>query len=115
MTKLEKQQRAVCKRVGADYWPVDGDLTAGVARNIESNQVPVNGLRHPPESGTNGWYIWAGEEFDDSPEFFSALHVRHIPEIRPEVAPYLALPPGWRFLVAPDYEDVWFDESLLHI
>jgi hypothetical protein len=31
------------------------------------------------------------------------------------MAPYLALPPGWRFLIAPDYEDVWFDESLLHI
>jgi hypothetical protein len=22
---------------------------------------------------------------------------------------------GWRFLVAPDFEDVWFDESLLNV
>ena len=27
----------------------------------------------------------------------------------------LALPPGWRFLLAPDYEDVWYDPSLLLI
>ena len=33
----------------------------------------------------------------------------------PEVLPYLALPPGWRFLLAPDYQDVWFDESLLDV
>ncbi|WP_438268855.1 immunity protein Imm33 domain-containing protein [Paraburkholderia youngii] len=26
---------------------------------------------------------------------------------------YLALPPGWRVLLAPDYEDVWFDGELL--
>jgi hypothetical protein len=26
---------------------------------------------------------------------------------------YLGLAPGWRFLIAPGYEDVWFDEILL--
>jgi hypothetical protein len=26
--------------------------------------------------------------------------------------PYLSLPPGWRFLIAPGHEDVWEDQSL---
>jgi hypothetical protein len=31
----------------------------------------------------------------------------------PSILPYLALPPGWRVLLAPGYEDVWFDGELL--
>jgi hypothetical protein len=41
------------------------------------------------------------------------MHVRHLAEECPEILPYLGLPPGWRFLVTPDHEDIWFDQSLL--
>jgi hypothetical protein len=30
-------------------------------------------------------------------------------------ADILGLPPGWRFLIAPGYLDVWYDASLLDI
>ena len=43
------------------------------------------------------------------------MHVSHLPEECPEALPFLALPPGWRFLVAGDYVDVWYDESLLNV
>ena len=33
--------------------------------------------------------------------------------LNPDVLRFLALPPGGRFLVAGDYEDVWEDTSLL--
>lgn len=46
-------------------------------------------------------------------DFFQAIHVEHIESWCPEVIKYLALPPGWRFLIADGYVDVWFDESLL--
>lgn len=46
-------------------------------------------------------------------DFFLPLHVEHVGQWCPEVEPYLALPPGWRFLIAPGYEDVWFDPTLL--
>jgi len=49
----------------------------------------------------------------DDPDFFRPLHVEHVAEWCPEVQPYLALPPGWRFLIAPGHEDVWFDPALL--
>jgi hypothetical protein len=29
--------------------------------------APVNGLRHQPERGTCGWYIWGGLELPESP------------------------------------------------
>jgi len=31
------------------------------------------------------------------------------------VAPFLGLPPGFRFLFVPGAVDIWFDESLLKV
>jgi hypothetical protein len=77
---------------------------------------PINGLRHPPESGSSGWFIWAGGEIDQADgSFFEPMHVSHLPTTYAVVIPYLALPPGWRFQIAPNHEDVWFDEGLLAI
>ena len=90
-------------------------MKAGVAENVRTGAVPVNGLRHPLEGDTTGWYIWAGEELSSDPDFFLPLHVEHLEEWRPEILKYLALPPGWRFLVDSDYEDVWYDPSLLDV
>ena len=77
--------------------------------------APINGLRHPPEGDTTGWYIWAGENLSADADFFVPLCVVHLDEWCPEAIPYLGLPPGWRFLIADGHEDVWFDPSLLDI
>ena len=75
--------------------------------------LPINGLRHPIEGETTGWYIWAGEEYSEGPDFFVPLHVEHLAEWTPLVLKYLGLPTGSRFLITADYEDVWEDKSLL--
>lgn len=85
----------------------------GVTAALGSGLLPINGLRHRPEAGTSGWYLWAGETFPTADDAFQPLHVEHLRGQCPEVLPYLSLPPGSRFLIAPGYEDVWFDESLL--
>jgi hypothetical protein len=72
---------------------------------------PLTGIRHLPTSETNGWYIWWGEHKSDDPDFFVPTHVEHLPDWCPEALPYLALPPGWAFVIGPGYEDVWFDEA----
>ena len=106
-------QVAICARFCADPFPVSAWDKVGIARETGLETVPINGLRHPPTPGVTGWYIWAGESLSEDPDFFAPLHVTHLDERCPEVVPYLALPPGWRFLLAPGYEDVWFDASLL--
>jgi hypothetical protein len=83
----------------------------GIARNTTLR--PLNGLRHPPESGTSGWYLWGGRELSQSPDFFQALHISHLEETCPMAMPFLGLAPGWRFLVDGDQVDVWFDPTLL--
>ncbi len=31
------------------------------------------------------------------------------------IVPYLGLAPGWGVVLAPNYEDVWYDEKLLAV
>lgn len=110
---VSREQAAICSKYGLAPVAAASDLKVGVARNLREGIRPVNGLRHSPTADTTGWYLWAGEELSDDPDFFVPLHVRHLEEWCPAVIPFLALPPGWRFLVADGYEDVWEDPSLL--
>ena len=48
----------------------------------------------------------------EDPDFFEPLHVAHLESWCAAAMPFLLLPPGWRFLVAGDYSDVWFDPNV---
>lgn len=114
MDRNRTAQLAICQRFGTAFVDAPPDTTVGIALQT-LDKLPLNGLRHPPEGGTCGWYIWGGKEFSQSVTFFQAVHVAHLEERCPDAVPYLGLPPGWRFLLAPGYEDVWYDAALLNI
>lgn len=76
-------------------------------------KLPINGLRHLPIVETNGWYIWCGEEYLARQDFFLPLHTSHMEIYCPKIIKLLGLPPGFRFLLADNYLDIWFDASLL--
>ncbi|WP_421913980.1 immunity protein Imm33 domain-containing protein [Paenarthrobacter ureafaciens] len=59
--------------------------------------------------------MWRGEDLGTADDFFVPLYVEHLTTRCSEVVPSLALPAGWRFLLTPGHEDVWFDESLLNV
>ena len=109
---VKDSQRAVCERFGVAPMEAPDDLKLGIA--LVDSEGPIHGLRHPLEGDTSGWYVWRGE-FSEADAFFSPLHIRHLATRLPEIVPYLALPPGWRLLLAPGCEDVWYDESLLDV
>ena len=109
---VEANQRAVCQHHGVAFDPPSTFEKVGIALST-LHLEPLNGLRHRPESGTCGWYIWGGSELSSASGFFDPLHVHHLDQRCPAVLPYLALPPGTRFLIAADHEDVWDDPSLL--
>jgi hypothetical protein len=106
-------QRDVCARFGAGFFGFDLSLKVGIAKNVRDGLRPLNGLRLQPGNGVCGWYIWAGKEFSHAEDFFVPLHGSHLSEWAPLVIPYLGLPPGWRFLITEQYEDVWKDNQLL--
>jgi len=115
MVESTSAQKDVCKRHGAEFVAAPPELKVGIARNVREGVLPLNGLRHPPAGDTTGWYIWVGDEPSDDPDFFVPLHVEHLTEWCPAAIPFLGLPPGWRFLVADECEDVWEDPSLLSV
>jgi hypothetical protein len=100
MKEIERKQIEICKRFNTAYEPLDLDSKLGVSANFFSGEFPLNGLRHPAQADTCSWYLWAGEILSEAEDFFRPLHVRHLVEKRSEVVKYLALPAGWRFLVA---------------
>ena len=104
----------MCERYAVSFVAAPPDSKLGLALTTKG-RMPINGLRHPVADDTSGWYIWCGEDISREPDFFAPLHASHIYEEYPEIAKFLGLPPGYRFLFAPDSEDVWFDESLLNV
>lgn len=113
MGDLLDDMRALCARHGSEFVPTPGDSIVGLADNVQPDTWPVNGLRHGLGS-TSGWFIWASEEMSDDPDFFKPTHASHLIERCPEAMAYLGLAPSFRFLIAPDYEDVWIDLDLLN-
>ena len=111
---IKEQQRIVCQDYDQECIPPEPESKLGFALQTQG-MLPINGLRHPPEGDANGWFIWRGEELSAAADFFSPLHTRHLVDSCPEALKFLSLPPGYRFLVAGDYEDVWFDQSLLEV
>jgi hypothetical protein len=111
-------QIAICERYDVQHTPPRYDLKVGI--NLGGRTYPINGHREPENPAydeLSGWWFWNGERDipQDDPHFFDSLHAFHLPESCPEVLPYLGLPPGWRFLIAPGYEDVWYDPVLLDL
>ena len=105
------EQKAMCARFQSEVVPADSELKLGIAL-ATLHLLPLNAVRHKQENGTCGWYIYGGE-YSANPDFYQPLHVAHIAEYCPQIISYLALAPGWGVILAPKYEDVWFDERIL--
>ncbi|HEY2823432.1 MAG TPA: hypothetical protein VGJ06_20475 [Candidatus Acidoferrum sp.] len=114
LPRIISAQKAVCAERKVDFVPSPASSKLDFAVSTKG-KLPINGLRHPVAGDTNGWYIWRGETLSDDAAFFVPLHMDHVYEDYPEIAKFLGLPPGYRFLVAPDHNDVWLDQSLLKI
>lgn len=110
-----RQQQTVCEWMGVSPIQPDSDSIIGIAIESLTDGV-INGLRHPEENGSNGWYIWCGEYSEDE-KFFSPVCIEHLENyLDITILDYLSLPPGYRFLIDNNnHEDVWFDENLLDI
>jgi hypothetical protein len=115
MKTIFDEQRKICIRNGSPFSPVDFSLTVGVSKDLMSGAMPINGLRHPPDIGTTGWFLWSGTELNSNQNYFVPTHLYHLLASGKLFLPYLALAPGWRFLTDGISEDVWYDQKLLNV
>lgn len=67
---IKNEQIMICKKYNTEIYPVSDISKIGVAENVKQTGLyPINGLRHRPKGNTNGWYIWAGENFSHDKNF----------------------------------------------
>jgi len=106
-------QREVCRKYGANFSEAPPGSRVGIAIPT-LDRMPLNGLRVPPTQTTSGWYLWAGEECSDHPDFYEPICIEHLEDLCPAALPFLGLPAGWRFLTDGYHTDVWFDPDLIN-
>lgn len=115
-SRVSAAQHDICRRFAVKPSLPGQRTMVGFAFARPRHLEPLNALRHPVTGQSNGWFVWRGPAIpQDDDEFFAPLHVEHLDEHAPELEPYLALPPGRGVVLAPGYEDVWYDETLLDV
>lgn len=103
-------QKEICLTHNSQWRPINKKLRIGVSANLDKN--PINGLRHPSEVRTTGWFIWTGE-YSERDDFFQPICAEHLLQIRPDIIKFLGLDIGFRFLADDKgYRDIWYDEKL---
>jgi hypothetical protein len=106
-------QKEVCIKFGAIPCYCDNNVSIKIAKQT-IGKLPINGLRRATAKGESGWAIWCGANLPDGDdEFFSNLPTFNIQRSLAEAHKFLALPPGYRFLIAGAFAKVWFDPDLL--
>lgn len=69
---LEIEQKEICEKYNLEWNSVDLNSMIAVNKSLFTNVLPINGLRHPKEGNTEGWYIWSGGEIpQDKIDFFN--------------------------------------------
>ncbi|WP_462251221.1 immunity protein Imm33 domain-containing protein [Ekhidna sp.] len=108
-----RSNQSICEWQGV--LPVSPTQGSNIGLAVDSiGEGVIHGLRHIPEKGTNGWYIWCGN-YSEAENFFSPICIDHLEDyFGNKLTEYLELPPGYRFMIDGDnHEDVWFDKSLI--
>ncbi len=110
---LEELQRRVCKAYGAEFTPPVAGSKVGIALQTMKRN-PIHAVRLSATDTTCGWFIFAGDEWSDDPDFYQPLCVEHMAKYCEAALPFLALPPGWRFHTDGEAEyGASFDPDLL--
>ncbi len=108
-----ERQKEVCATYNSQWKPINKKLRVGFSANLDKD--PINGLRHPNEKGTTGWFIWTGD-YSERDDFFQPICAEHLLQLRPDIIKYLGLDIGYRFLIDKNgYEDIWYDDTLKNI
>ncbi|MEH6459094.1 immunity protein Imm33 domain-containing protein [Chitinimonas sp. JJ19] len=106
-------QKKICEKYDSAFMPLgDHEMIALALQTVGMN--PVHGIRmRQVEQGDVGWFLYCGE-YSSADDFYKPMHAEHLIRILPIVCQYLALAPGYRFIIdAQGYEDVWYDDTVL--
>lgn len=104
-----REQQALCAAYGADFSPPRPDQLVAINEGVYEGE-PVDGVRYPAPPHMSGWYICT-DRYDGDITQLMLEHCYHLTVARPDLARYLALPPGFCFDLIGEEPAVWFDEE----
>ncbi len=105
-----EEQHRVCKRNNALFAPPDPDTLTAVSAGVMEGK-PVQGMRYPWPAHMSGWVV-VTDDYSGDVTSLVREHTYHLSAARPDLAPYLALPPGFGFDLRGRVR-VTYDEALL--
>jgi hypothetical protein len=105
-----RDQHQVCKKMQAEFKPPRPDKLAVISAGVLESDIPIQAVRYPSPEHMSGWWLITNR-YGGNTHSLKTTHMYHITSIRPELAPYIALPYGFRFQVGGD-EYIRFDQSV---
>ena len=110
LIEVIKIQQACCENFKAQYTPTSEEQLVVISEGVYEGMA-LEGVRYPAPSHMSGWWLTT-DLYDGNTQTLKTVHFSHIVAQRPQIAIYMALPPGYRFKLGGDDEHVWFDEAV---
>ena len=101
-------QHDTCEAVGAPFSPPRPDQLVVVSPGVFEGD-PLEAVRYPSPEHMSGWWLTTGR-YDGKTESLRPEHCYHLTARRSDLAPYLALPFGFRFNSGSGR--VWYDQAV---
>ncbi|NRB25796.1 hypothetical protein [Shewanella sp.] len=109
LLEVMQVQQECCEGFKAQYTPLEEDKMVVISKGVYEGH-PVEGVRYPAPEHMSGWWLTT-DLYNGDTDSLKTVHFSHIIENRPEIAIYMALPSGYRFVLGGEDEHVWFDED----
>lgn len=103
-----RDQHGICQKVAADFAPPRLDQMIVISDGIYEGDE-AEGVRYPSPDHMSGWWLTT-DRFNGDISTLKTVHAHHVSARRPDLAKFLALPFGHRFLSPQG--DVWFDQKV---
>lgn len=108
--KYWRDQHDVCARAGAKFTPPRPDQLVVVSEGVFEGDA-VKAVRYPSPEHISGWWM-VKDRYNGDANSMRQEHMYHLTSRRPDLAPYIALPFGYRFDLT-QHEDIWLDKEVL--
>ena len=105
-----RDQHEVCDHFGAVFSPPQADQMVALSDGVFKGEA-VQGVRYGAPEHMTGWYLTTAG-FSGDVSSLKVEHIYHLTARRPDLARYVALPPGHRFDTTGGVDDVWFDAEV---
>jgi hypothetical protein len=106
-----QEQHRICELYGAEFAPPRPDKLTAVSAGVMEG-LPVRAVRYPWQEHMSGWLL-VTDQWDKNIKSLTNHHTYHVTAARPDLAPFLALPVGFRFDLTRG-QQAWVDPEVLH-